>query len=205
MIGFIQHEQRAGRNIVDQILHGICFPAGAHGIIRVGKINQAGFFLLGKGQERGGVFMVIQVRRGDEPSAETCNVKIIGGVSAVGICDGDAGFNKKPDGKTKEAIDAFADGDVFDTDFVVLGYAFAEIIDFRIAVFPGLMGGLLHGGNYLGRGAEDAFIGADAGAKRNTGAPQDGFGADERNAGGKAVNEGGKTGHGSILFFEYGI
>ena len=84
MIGLIEHEQRARRNIVDQILHDICFPAGAHGIIGIGKINEAGIFFLRKGQQGSGVFVVIHVRRGDKPSAETCDMKIIGGIGAIG-------------------------------------------------------------------------------------------------------------------------
>ena len=204
MIGLIQHEQRAGRNVVDQILHDAGLPAGAHGIIRIGKINQAGIFFLCKVQQGRRILVVIHIRRGDEPAAETRDMKIIGGIGAKGICHRYAGFHKKPDGQAQQAIDAFANRDILNADPMMPGNRGAEIMDFRVAIFPRLEGCLLHGGNGLGRGAENTFIGADAGAKRNAASPQDGFRANKGNGGGKAFDERGKAGHGAILLIKVG-
>ena len=80
----------------------------------------------------------------------------------------------------------------------------AEIMDFRIAIFPRFVGCFLHGGNGLGRGAENTFIGPNAGAQRNAATPQDGFRANKGNGGGETVNEGGKAGHGAIVLIKVG-
>jgi len=126
-------------------------------------------------------------------------MKVTGGIGAQGTCHGDAWLHKEPDGDAEQAVNAFANGHVLRPNAMMPGNRGAQIMNFRVAIFPRLAGRFLHGGNGLGRGAEDIFIGADAGAHGNAAAPENGFRADEGNGGGKAVDERGKAGHGAMV------
>ena len=81
------------------------------------------------------------------------------------------------------------------------GQRVAQVIAGGIAVFPDLGLGGLHRGDGLRRGAEDVFIGADAGAERRAALALLRFGPDKGHGCGQAGDKGGiaGSGHGGVM------
>ena len=135
-------------------------------VVRVGEIDERRPGLARGEEQRLGVLGVVAIGDGNQPPPETRDVEGEGRVGAGRGHDRRAGRDEEPDEQAEQAVDPLAHHDVLRPDAVVGGQRGLEVVDFGIAVHPGLGGGVRHRGDGARRGAEDALVGADAGNER---------------------------------------
>jgi hypothetical protein len=170
----------------------------AHRVVGICEVDEFRPGFPGLGEERGGVLGIVAVGHRVERAAEARDMEVEGRIGAEGGDDRIALGHEHPDEVAEEPVDAFADDDVAGRDAVMRGERGAEIVDLRVAVFPDLGRGGLHGRDGRGRGAEDALIRADPGAEGGGAAALERLGPHEGDAGGERGDEGGVAGAGQF-------
>ena len=128
--------------------------------------------------------MVVAVRHGDEPCAETGNMVVEGRVGAERGHHCRAGRGEQAHDQAEQPVNAFADRDRVGRHAESCRERLFEVEIFRVAVAPGQTGRPRHRINH-GRGrAETAFIGAEPGTERRAARAFLRFGPDEGHGGG---------------------
>jgi len=195
-IGLIQHKDAALWQGADHFFYGRAVVPGAHRVIRIGDVNQFGpnlGRLLNKGL---GVFMIPCVGHGDEFTAKTRDMVVECRVSAGRGDDFVALVHQQPDKVAQKPINTFTDHDVFRGNGVVLCQGIFQVVVFGVPVHPGIFGGILHGGNGHGGGAEYVFVCPQPCAKSAATGAFLCFGPNKRDGGGKRGGKRGKAGFG---------
>ena len=164
----------------------------AHRIIGIGEVDQPGLSGFGGGKQGFGVFMIAKIGHAGQRAAKAGDVKIEGWIGAGRGDDRDAGVQRQAGEIAEKAVDPLTDDNMGGGEAVMARDSGFEIVIFGIAVHPDIGRGAAHGGDGMGRGAEEAFIRAEAGGKGpGTGALL-GLGADEGHGGRQGGGERGQ-------------
>ena len=120
-ISLVKHQQRSFRCLLNHCFDCGRRPPGAHGIIRIRKINQFGVMQSRRLNQCCGIFVVVPVRHCNELSAKAGNVKVKCGVRPGRSDNLIARANKEPHQITEKAINPFTYHNVFRTNTVMVG------------------------------------------------------------------------------------
>ena len=174
----------------------------AHRIVRIGQVNKLGPNLRRFCKKRGGIFVIVPVRRGVEHAAKASHVIVESWIGAkrgdnrVPRCD------QQADEIAQKPVDPFAHHHVFGPHAMFDRQGLAQLIVFGIAILPAFPRRGLHGRNRFGGGAKHALICAKPGGERRTALPFLRFRANERHCRGQSLGE---TGEMQILCHTRGI
>ena len=122
-------------------------------------------------------------------ATEAVDEVVEGRVGALGRDHRVARADQQTDEIAQQTIDSLTDQDITQLDAMMRGHGDAQVVASGVAVFPDLRGLFPHGGDGLGRGPEQAFIGAEAGAEGGAAGAFLLLGADEGDVGGEGVYE----------------
>ena len=185
-VGFVEDQQCPGGHVVDHPGDGVGAVVAAHRIVGIGDVDQFCLRFPGLGDQTGGVFMVAGIGDGVQGAAIARHVKVEGRIGPG------AGHNMvaRPDqqaaDKAQQAVDPFARHDVGRITAMMGGDGGAQVVHFRVGVFPAVNRRGLHCGNGAGRGAEGGFVRPKAGFERHAPGAFLRLGSDKGHGGGQA-------------------
>ena len=197
-IRFVDDQEGAVGNAVDQALHVGRTPPRSHGAVGIGEVDQRRLLLSGRGQQGLGVLAVARVRHAHPPPAEAVDVIVERGIRAGRGDDRLARLHGHAHREPEQGVDAAVDGDVARRDAVMARDGRLELVHLGVAVHPRLRGGRAHRLDGPRRRPEHALVRADARAERPPAHPLLGLGPDEGHGRGKAGDQGSeaRAGHG---------
>ena len=197
-IGFVDDQEGAVGNSVDQALHVGRTPPRSHGAVGIGEVDQRRLLLPGRGQQGLGVLAIARVRHTHPPPAEAVDVIVERGIRAGRGDDSLARLHRHAHREPEQGVDAAIDGDVVQRDAVMTRDGRLEVVHLWVAVHPRPRGGLAHRLDGPRRRPEHALVRADARAERPPAHSLLGLGPDEGHGRGKAGDQGRKAraGHG---------
>ena len=167
-IGLVEQQQHAGRQSGDKPAQRLGSPEGAHGIVGIADVEDAGVLAPRGIEQRAQILLVVAVGHAHEAAAAAGDMEVEGRVGAVRGDDRGARLDDELHGKPEQAVDALADDDVVEADAMKLRQRRAQFVALGIGVHPVAVGGRAHGSERLGRRAEQAFVGAEPRAKGAT-------------------------------------